>query len=82
MRCRRSAGIGCPTPRASTRWRACSRSPNRSTVQNAIAGVLIRADYAAISRPELVRTLREHRRKGARGDDVIDALIRRLQQQP
>ena len=52
------------------------------TVQNAIAGVLIRADYAAISRPELVRTLREHRRKGARGDDVIDALIRRLQQQP
>ena len=52
------------------------------TVQNAIAGVLIRADYAAISRPELVRTLREHRRKGARGDDVIEALIRRLQQQP
>ncbi len=53
------------------------------TVQNAIAGVLIRADYTAIARPELVRTLREHRRKGAHGDDVvIEALIRRLQQQP
>jgi hypothetical protein len=44
------------------------------TVQNAIAGVLIRADYAAISRPELVQTLREHRRKGARGDDVIEGV--------
>ncbi len=33
------------------------------TVQTAIAGVLIRADYASIARPEVVRTLREHRRK-------------------
>jgi hypothetical protein len=52
------------------------------TVQTAIAGVLIRADYTAIARPELVRTLREHRRKSPNGDDLIDALIRRLQQQP
>jgi hypothetical protein len=51
------------------------------SVQNAIAGVLIRADYSAISSPELVRTLREHRRKSARGDDVIEVLIRRLQRQ-
>jgi hypothetical protein len=50
------------------------------TVQNAIASVLIRADYDAMARPELVRTLREHRRKSPHGDDVIEALIRRLQQ--
>ena len=48
-------------------------------VQTAIAGVLIRADYASIARPELVRTLREHRRKSPTGDDLIDALIRRLE---
>jgi hypothetical protein len=48
-------------------------------VQTAIAGVLIRADYRSIARPELVRTLRENRRKSPNGDDVIDALIRRLQ---
>jgi hypothetical protein len=52
------------------------------TVQNAIAGVLIRADYKVLARADLVRTLREHRRsKAAQGDDVIEALIRRLQQQ-
>jgi hypothetical protein len=50
------------------------------SVQNAIAGVLIRADYSAIAGPQLVRTLREHRRKSAQGDDVIEVLIRRLQQ--
>ncbi|MEO8302688.1 MAG: hypothetical protein ABI724_01080 [Betaproteobacteria bacterium] len=48
-------------------------------VQTAIAGVLIRADYRSMARPEVVRTLRESRRKSAAGDDVIDALIRRLQ---
>ena len=49
------------------------------SVQTAIAGVLIRADYDSIARPELVRTLREHRRKSLNGEDLIDALIRRLQ---
>jgi hypothetical protein len=50
-------------------------------VQNAIAGVLIRADYTVLARAELVQTLRDHRRsKTAHGDDVIEALIRRLQQ--
>jgi hypothetical protein len=48
-------------------------------VQSAIAGVLIRADYHSIARPEIVRTLREYRRKSPYGEDVIDALIRRLQ---
>ena len=47
-------------------------------VQNAIAGVLIRADYRTIARPDVVRTLREYRRKSPSGEDVIDALIRRL----
>jgi hypothetical protein len=51
------------------------------TVQNAIAGVLIRADYTMLARSELARTLREHRRsKAAHADDAIEALIRRLQQ--
>jgi hypothetical protein len=51
------------------------------TVQNAIAGVLIRADYTMLARSELARTLREYRRgKTAHADDAIEALIRRLQQ--
>jgi len=49
------------------------------SVQSAIAGVLIRADYRSIARPEIVQSLREHRRKSPHGEDVIDALIRRLQ---
>jgi hypothetical protein len=48
-------------------------------VQRAIAGVLIRSDYAAIDTPGLVRTLREHRLKSPDGRDLIDVLIYRLQ---
>jgi hypothetical protein len=48
-------------------------------VQTAIAGVLIRADYEAIDKPELVRTLRQSRLKSPDGADLIDVLIRRLQ---
>ena len=49
------------------------------SVQSAIAGVLIRADYRSIARPEIVQSLREHRRKSPNGQDLIDALIRRMQ---
>jgi hypothetical protein len=50
------------------------------TVQNAIAGILIRSDFDGIDRPELAQTLREHRRGGASGGgELIDVLIRRLQ---
>jgi hypothetical protein len=49
------------------------------SVQSAIAGVLIRADYRSIARPDIVQSLRENRRKSPSGQDVIDALIRRLQ---
>lgn len=49
------------------------------SVQIAIAGVFIRADYAAIARPQLVQTLRDHRLKSGAGQDVIDVLIRRLE---
>ena len=48
-------------------------------VQRAIAGVLIRSDYRALGRPELLRVLREYRLKSPDGADLIDALIRRLQ---
>jgi hypothetical protein len=48
-------------------------------VQRAIAGILIRADYHAFAKPELVRTLRQHRLKSSTGQDLIDVLIRRLQ---
>jgi hypothetical protein len=48
-------------------------------VQRAIAGILIRADYGALARPELVRALRQHRLKSSGGNDLIDVLIRRLQ---
>jgi hypothetical protein len=47
-------------------------------LQRAVAGVLIRSDYAAIASPALVRTLRAHRLTSPDGADVIDALIRRL----
>jgi len=48
------------------------------TVQRAIAGVLIRADFEQIATPDLVRDLREHRLKSPDGQDLIDVLIRRL----
>lgn len=48
-------------------------------IQTAIAGVLIRADYGAIARPELVQTLQRHRLPSSSGADLIDVLIRRLQ---
>jgi hypothetical protein len=48
-------------------------------VQRAIAGVLIRSDYQAMSTVELARTLREHRFKSPSGRDLIDVLINRLE---
>ena len=47
-------------------------------VQRAIAGILIRSDYKAMAKPELIRTLSERRLRSPDGEDVIDALIRRL----
>ncbi|MEO8485970.1 MAG: hypothetical protein ABI585_06475 [Betaproteobacteria bacterium] len=49
-------------------------------VQNAIAGVLIRADYQALGRTELLETLTLHRLRGGGGDNLVDVLIRRLKQ--
>jgi hypothetical protein len=49
-------------------------------VQNAIAGVLIRADRKSVRSPELLRTLRENRVKTSPGDNMVDALIQRLQE--
>ena len=51
-------------------------------VQRAIAGVLIRSDYQMLARADLARALREHRVKSSGSDDVIDALLRRLQAAP
>ncbi|MES2936402.1 MAG: hypothetical protein V4864_01890 [Pseudomonadota bacterium] len=48
-------------------------------VQNAIAGVLIRADAGSLAGRDLVRTLREYRLKASPGDNMVDALIQRLQ---
>jgi hypothetical protein len=55
-------------------------SAKSPSVQRAVAGILIRADYQAFSNPELVRALTRHRLRSADGGDLIDALIRRLQQ--
>ena len=49
-------------------------------VQRAIAGILIRSDFDAIDRPALVVVLRQNRIKSTDGEDLIDALIRRLEQ--
>jgi hypothetical protein len=48
-------------------------------VQNAIAGILIRSDTKAIVKQDLLRTLRESRRRPPSGDNMVDALITRLQ---
>ncbi|NRF67099.1 hypothetical protein HLB44_08910 [Aquincola sp. S2] len=48
------------------------------TVQAAIAGILIRADARSIASPQLVRTLITDRRPSPAGDNMIDALVRRL----
>lgn len=61
-----------------TLTRLFSQTPSWS-VQNAIAGILIRADRKAIAGPELARTLIEHRRPSPSGDNMIDALVARLQ---
>ena len=58
--------------------RLFSETPS-SSVQGAIAGILIRADQRSIASPELVRTLVENRRPTASDDSMIDALIGRLQ---
>lgn len=50
--------------------------------QTAIAGILLRADYASIASPEVVATLRERRVAGAaqrERQDAIDVLLRRLE---
>ena len=49
-------------------------------VQNAIAGVLIRADRKAVDAPQLLHTLRENRVKASPGSNMVDALIHRLQE--
>jgi hypothetical protein len=49
------------------------------TVQRAIAGILIRADFEKLDAPQVVRALQEHRLKSPDGHDLIDVLIRRLQ---
>jgi hypothetical protein len=49
-------------------------------VQNAIAGVLIRADRSSIADPELLPTLRDHRLKSAPADNMVNSLIDRLQE--
>jgi len=50
-------------------------------VQRAIAGILIRADYKALPKRELVSSLSRHRLKSPDGADLIDVLIRRVQAQ-
>ena len=51
------------------------------SVQRAIAGILIRADYKSLPQRELVASLSKHRVKSHEGADLIDVLIRRVQAQ-
>jgi hypothetical protein len=48
-------------------------------VQNAIAGVLIRADRDSIPEAEVLPTLREYRLRTSAGSNMVDALIEHLQ---
>ena len=47
-------------------------------VQNAIAGVLLRADPKAAHHPDVLRTLREFRLRSLPEGNMVDALIQRL----
>lgn len=48
-------------------------------VQNAIAGVLIRADRGSIQGADLLSTLRSRRLRASPGSNMVDALIERLE---
>ncbi len=50
-----------------------------AAVQVAIAGILMRADRKALARPQLLQSLVADRRRTPGGENMIDALIRRLQ---
>ena len=56
--------------------------PNAETpsVQSAIAGVLIRANYHVLGRDELLQTLTQHRLRTNGAATLVDVLIRRLKQ--
>ena len=47
-------------------------------MQNAIAGVLIRANYHVLERSDLLNTLTQHRLR-ASGPTLVDVLIRVLE---
>ena len=49
------------------------------SVQAAIAGILMRAEQRSIANPELVRRLRDRRLPSPPGENMLDALIRRMQ---
>jgi len=57
--------------------RLFAQTPSWS-VQNAIAGILIRADRRSIPRVQLASALRENRRPSPAGEDMIDALVNNL----
>jgi hypothetical protein len=48
-------------------------------VQDAIAGILVRADRRTVAGLPLERALREHRLKSPHGRSLVDALLQRLQ---
>jgi len=66
-------------PESLTELARLYRQARSAATQRAIAGVLIRADYPQPERADLARSLRVHRVKSPDSDDVIDALLRRLQ---
>jgi hypothetical protein len=54
-----------------------SQTPS-ANVQAAIAGILIRADKRAVVNPQWVLTLVKDRRQAPPGDNMVDALLRKL----
>jgi hypothetical protein len=55
-------------------------STRSSQVQDAIAGVLVRADRKSVADPELLQTLRDRRLKSPNGEGMLNALIDRLRE--
>jgi hypothetical protein len=47
-------------------------------VQTAVAGILMRADRRMLASPQYLQTLQRSRKPSLPGDNMIDALLRRL----
>ncbi len=74
------AGHATPDPASLASLAATFASTRSLAVQRGVANVMLRADVSVLGGTRLAQTLREHRIRSPEGRDVIDVLIRRIEQ--